>query len=161
MLDSLQDAVLKLQDQRATGTDGLGKAGPHFPDKVGGASQCLSIWFMALVHSLVQAVASCSIFCGVGVLPPHIEGLAASCRACLGIRFLIVVSRCSEDVYVSRIMTEPEWLASRGKNVLVLDFLKYEPAVVPAPRALRVTDHHPFRFVQTLRTKRIALGEPA
>ena len=98
MLDLRQDAALKLQDQEVPETVELAKAGPYFPDKVGGASQCLSIWFMALVHSLVQAVASCSICCALGVLPPHIEGLAASCRACLGIKFLIIVSKHPESV---------------------------------------------------------------
>ena len=58
------------------------------PLVVGGESQCRSIWVRARVHSAMQAAASCSTPAAVGVLPPHICGLTASCRACLGIKFL-------------------------------------------------------------------------
>ena len=47
------------------------------------------------------------------------------------------------------------------KHSLVLDLLEHEPAIVPAPRALRVADYHPLRLIKTFRAERIAFGEPA
>lgn len=60
----------------------------YFPVTVGGVSQCLSIWVTARVHSSVHTSASLSMFSAEGVLPPHMAGLEARVRACLGMSFL-------------------------------------------------------------------------
>lgn len=40
-------------------------------------------------------------------------------------------------------------------HLLIFDFLQHKPAVVPALRALRISDHLPFRFVYALGAERI------
>ena len=44
---------------------------------------------------------------------------------------------------------------------LILRFLQDQPAVVPAPRALRIAYDHPFSFVEALRTEWVILRQTA
>ena len=54
----------------------------YLPGVFGGADHCLSIPSIARDHSETQALVSFSIPPGLGDLPPHMAGLAASSRAC-------------------------------------------------------------------------------
>lgn len=47
-----------------------------------------------------------------------------------------------------------------GKYTHINNLRQNQPTIIPAPRALGVPDHHRLGFVQTLRTKRVALREP-
>ena len=46
-------------------------------------------------------------------------------------------------------------------NVLILDFLQHEPAVIPAARGRSVRDDHPLGLVQAFRAERIACRQTA
>ena len=60
----------------------------YVPVIVGGTSQCRRSCATANVHSFMHAVVNCWVWADVGVFPPHILGLPAKSRACLGIRAL-------------------------------------------------------------------------
>ena len=86
----------------------------------GAESQFRSIWSIARVHSFVQATESCCISAGVGLRPPHMDGCAASCRACVVTRFLqkgLSASNFSTAAYHSSASCQAREIPRHGVNV--------------------------------------------
>ena len=56
------------------------------------------------------------------------------------------------------VMTQQQW-GNCSEHSLLVNLLQDQPAVVPAPNAVRVSHYHGFGLVEGLRAEWILLGE--
>lgn len=132
----------------------------HRPVKLGGVVQFRSNWSNARVHSATHAVASFSTPAAVGVRPPHMAGLTASCRAWVGISPLLDHNR--QFGFTPRFALYPsstnQMTCVHGRiNSLFADFGKNQPTIIPAASASRIIDYLPLGCIQALGAERIIL----